>query len=301
MSALAAAPEWRPARPALFALGKPAHCGGVTVVPLFSLTRARARYLTLDDASPLGLRIAEVGWVPVQPELRLRNPLAADVLLYGGEELLGGRQNRILDSATLAPAHEETRIRVWCAEQGRYWGRSRRFSPGSRIAFPTLRRLQGCAERGRRANAVQDAIWEAVARKSACLGNRSRTKSLAGIFEACERDLRALRAHFPLRRGQAGAVVAFGRTVACLDYVSRPEAFARLYPKLLDGYLLDALTRPNGALRRTAPVPEFVCRVSDAVLSGPSIGFGNKVFARNGCKGSALMRSGEIVQLSAFA
>ena len=38
---------------------------------------------------------------------------------------------------------------------------------------------------------------------------------------------------------QSGALLALGDKL-CLDYVSRPEAFARLYPKLLEGYLLDA-------------------------------------------------------------
>jgi hypothetical protein len=44
----------------------------------------------------------------------------------------------------------------------------------------------------------------------------------------------------PLAPGQSRALVAVGGDV-CVDVLSRPDAFARLYAKVLDGYLLDAL------------------------------------------------------------
>ena len=56
------------------------------------------------------------------------NPLDTSVLLYDGEELLGAKQNRILNVTVLAAARSETRIPVSCVEQGRWHARSASFA-----------------------------------------------------------------------------------------------------------------------------------------------------------------------------
>jgi len=49
-------------------------------------------------------RIAETSESGSVPELVVENPLAERVLLYDGEELLGAKQNRILDVSVLVAA-----------------------------------------------------------------------------------------------------------------------------------------------------------------------------------------------------
>jgi hypothetical protein len=48
------------------------------------------------------------------PELLAPNPLDQHVLLYDGEELLGAKQNRILNVTVLAAAKSEARMLVSC-------------------------------------------------------------------------------------------------------------------------------------------------------------------------------------------
>ena len=67
------------------------------IAPLFPRRQPVAEYLTLEDALPLGLRVEEVDGGGSVPELAVHNPLEANVLLYDGEELLGAKQNRILN------------------------------------------------------------------------------------------------------------------------------------------------------------------------------------------------------------
>ncbi len=111
--------------------------------------------------------------------------------------------------------------------------------------------------------------------------------------------LAALRAAFPLQPGQCGALLAIGDAL-CLDYVSRPGAFARLYPKLLDGYLLDALGRLDG--EPGDGLGEFLAAVEAAPRShGPSAGLGEDVrLASETVLGSGLELDGELIQLCAF-
>lgn len=80
------------------------------------------------------------------------------------------------------------------------------------------------------------------------------------------------------------------------DYVSRPDAVARLYPKLLEASLLDALEQLDG---EPASEPEaFLAALSSPVQSRrPYAGFGEDVRLRaDGIVGSALELGGELIQ-----
>ena len=79
------------------------------------------------------------------PELLVENPLDADVLLYDGEELVGAKQNRILNVSVLAGAHSKLTIPVSCVEQGRWQMRSAEFAAARHTAHPRLRRRKATA------------------------------------------------------------------------------------------------------------------------------------------------------------
>jgi hypothetical protein len=277
---------------------------GVVVAPLFPRQRPRTRYLTLEEALPLGFRVTEVDAQGSVPELLATNPTDETVLLYDGEELLGAKQNRILNITVLVAPRSEFRIPVSCVEQGRWAPRSTYLSGAPHASYPELRRrkaerlLAAPLQRG----VAQGVVWDAVTEKSMSLGTFSPTAAQADIYAAREKDVADLRRAFPLEPGQSGALVAFGPERICLDYLSRPEAFARLYPKLLDGYLLDAIEHLDVALAERARLEGFVGAVTAAPRRRePSVGLGEDVrlYAR-GLLGSGLELDGEVVQLSAF-
>ena len=275
---------------------------GVVIAPLFPRQTPRAAYLTLDEALPLGFRVGEVDAAGSVPELLARNPLEHDVLLYDGEELVGAKQNRILNVTVLVAAQSETRIPVSCVEEGRWSQRTAFFAAARHHAYPHLRRrkAESLAAEPMALGAAQAAVWEEVAAKSARLGVASPTRAQADMFDARGRDLDALRSLFPLQAGQSGAAVAVGDAV-CIDYVSRPDAFARLYPKLLQGYLLDALEAPVAPPR--ARLESFVAAVEGAPRSRrPSVALGEDVRVRgDSVIGSGLELDRELIQLSAFS
>ena len=90
-------------------LGDAVEHRGVVIAPLFPRRTPVAEYATLEDALPLGLRIDEVSDAGSVPELAVTNPTDANVLLYDGEELLGAKQNRILNVTVLVGAQSTTR------------------------------------------------------------------------------------------------------------------------------------------------------------------------------------------------
>jgi hypothetical protein len=73
--------------------------------------------------------VSEAGSVP---ELLVKNLAPSPVLILDGEELIGAKQNRIVNLAILVAAGQTLRIPVSCVEAGRWVHRSREFAAAGR-------------------------------------------------------------------------------------------------------------------------------------------------------------------------
>ncbi len=286
-----------------FQPGEPVEHRGIVITPLFPRHDPVAAYITLDEALPRGFHIDETSDAGSVPELVVENPTDARVLLYDGEELVGAKQDRILNVSVLVEAGAKLPIPVSCVEQGRWHRRSAAFGSADHISHSHLRRrkAQMLAARPLALGAAQGEVWNEVHEKQARMRVDSDTSASRDTFEAHRRALRALEGAFALAPGQCGAVLALGDDL-CLDAVSRPDAFALLWPKLRAGYLLDALERLDGRATSVERISAFVDEVAAArATRGPSAGLGEDVRLRGaGVIGSGLALDGETIQLSAF-
>ena len=197
------------------------------------------------------------------PELVVENPLDERVLLYDGEELVGAKQNRILNVSVLVEAKSTLRIPVSCVEQGAGRASSRRSRPGSHVSHAHLRRRKAEAQAAQpmARGIAQSEVWGELRETAGCGCRRLADRCELRPVPRRERDLRALEDAFPAQPGQCGAVLGLGDDM-CVDVVSRPDAFARLWPKLRAGYLLDALERLDGKPTPFAVVPTFLAWVA---------------------------------------
>ena len=179
--------------------------------------------------------------------------------------------------------------------------RTAHFAAAPHAAHPELRRrkAQSLAAEPLALGLAQSEVWDEVRAKSARLGVHSPTGAQSDVFRSREHELRELERAFPLQPGQCGAVLALGDDL-CLDFVSRPDAFARLYPKLRAGYLLDGLERLQEAAPRER-LAQFVSVEAATRARRPSAGLGKDVrLAGIGVVGSGLELEGELLQLCAF-
>jgi hypothetical protein len=288
---------------ASFQFGDPVEHRGAVVSPLFPLGDPRACYVTLEEALPAGLCIRETSGAGSVPELRVVNPLAEHVLLYDGEELVGAKQNRILNVSVLVGGKTELQIPVSCVEEGRWRQVSPAFGAPPQTAHPELRRRKALSLRLEPlARGISHGeVWDEVRALHSRMDVESPTGASADAYRQWNEPLVELERAFPLQPGQAGAVLALGDDL-CLDYVSRTDAFERLYPKLLRGYMLDALDRLGRSPSSTERAGEFVREVVSAARTRrPSAGLGEDLrFESAGAIGSGLELEGELLQLSAF-
>jgi hypothetical protein len=237
------------------------------------------------------------------PELVVENPTDTDVLLYDGEELVGAKQNRILNVSVLVAAGAKLPIPVSCVEERRWSRLSERFGAAAHVSHAHLRRRKAemLAAQPLARGLAQGDVWDEVRAKQERMGVESETAANCDTFEAHASRLRALEDAFALVPGQCGAVLGLGDDL-CLDAVSRPDAFALLWPKLRAGYLLDALERLDGRATSVERISAFVDSVSEAPMTrGPSAGLGHDLRLRGtDLIGSGLELEGETIQLSAF-
>src|SRR4051812_31957769 len=145
-------------------LGEPIQHRGVVVVPVFPTRDPECSFVTLDDALPQGFAITETSLSGSVPELAVRNPLDANVLLYDGEELVGAKQNRILNVTVLVGAKLTLDIPVSCAEEGRWSAHSAAFAAAGHVSHAHLRRrkAESLAARPLARGVAQGEVWDEV-------------------------------------------------------------------------------------------------------------------------------------------
>lgn len=218
----------------------------LTMVPVQARTNGEPPYLLFRDAVEKGLaQVTELGG-GVVPEVALENSADLPVLLVAGEELVGAKQNRMVNLTILAPAKSKIVIPVSCVEAGRWRTLSPRFAPADHLVFSRLRAqstahvTESLRERNER-HARQDAVWDRILRFSHRMDAKSGTGAVDAIFERHREDLGKFVEAMPWQEGQAGAAFLIDGRVAGIDVFDHPETMRKLLPKMIRSYAVDAL------------------------------------------------------------
>lgn len=295
-------------------IGAPISSARLTMVPLLATADAAPDYLLLDDALDAGLaEVTEISQGGSVPELAFRNRADRDVLLVDGEELVGAKQNRVLNLTILVAAGQQVTIPVSCVEAGRWAWRSQRFSAGRRKlhAKARLSKMRGVSasmrEAGRRAGAdIQSEVWASIDDKMRAMACRSDTAALHDVYDAAEDRLRALRAAFAPQPRQVGAAFFIDGALVGLDVFDAPFALAKLLPKLVDSYAFDAIEGTDEDAPAAAPslaeVRALLARIAAAPATAyPAVAVGTDLrIEGDGLHAAALCAKDRIVHLSAF-
>ena len=154
--------------------GEPVTHGALAVIPLLAPNLDDPDWLTLEEAGERA-RITEVSEAGSVPFLKVANWADQPLLLLDGEELIGAKQNRILNTTVLVAAHTEVTITVSCVEQGRWGYRGRQFRPGDASLYASLRarkasRVSQSLRVGRGHQADQGEVWDLLACRASELG-----------------------------------------------------------------------------------------------------------------------------------
>ena len=115
--------------------GKLQQFGVMGILPVLNNNSEHQEYLTLKEAMIQDLiKITELNDSGAVPQLKVINNADIPVLILDGEELMGAKQNRIVNTSILLREKSETIIPVSCVEQGRWSYTSKNFQDSDRIA-----------------------------------------------------------------------------------------------------------------------------------------------------------------------
>ena len=291
--------------------GKEQQFRNLTVCPLLRPgTQAEPEYLLLEEAIASGAaRVTEVNGGGSVPELRLENRGERPVLLLDGEELVGAKQNRVLNLTILAAPKQATAIPVSCVEAGRWQMKTPEFSAAPHVMY-AMGRAQRASQvtesmrttGGRRSD--QRAVWHDIGMKAQRMSAHSPTGAMNAIYERHGQSLEEYLRAFAWQQRQAGVLFRIGGKAAGLDLLDRAASLRKVFAKLLRSYALDALDCEEGeGGGRALWAAEVLERVAGApAFAEPAVGLGKDVRVSGaGMSGAALWAEGRYVHVCAFA
>ncbi len=239
--------------------GEPQGYCNLTLVPLLGPDQTDADYLLLDEALGLELlTVTEVSGAGSVPELRVENKAERPVLILDGEELVGAKQNRVVNTTLLIAAASTTVIPVSCVEEGRWSYDTPSFRSERRMMNADLRAMKAgqvhaSLKRSSGYRSNQAALWHEISDKAARRDAFSPSMAMSSIYEKDRPLLDAYEKAFHPVPDQLGALFLVNGKAAGLDAYGRRRTLAATFPKLLRSYALDAVDRYDP---REAPDPE---------------------------------------------
>ena len=293
-------------------IGRRQSCKNLSLYPLLSTCSSGLEYLLLDEALSKNLiEVVEVDSGGSVPELRVVNKSPEMVLILDGEELVGAKQNRVVNTTILVQGNATIVIPVSCVEHGRWSYDSPRFHSQKRMMSSNLRAMKTeqvnysvrssgkfCADQG--------AIWESIAEKAERMEASSPTGAMAAIYEKERPSIHEYVKHFRLIDFQVGAIFMINGRVAGLDAFGKPGTFSKIFRKLLESYALDAIDWHDPDKEYKALKSE-VTRFRKAALSvsverRPSVGLGTDFrLESEKITGFALALDDQLLHISIFA
>ena len=284
----------------------------LAMYPLLSTYSLNLEYLLLDEALSQNLiEIVEKDDGGSVPELRVMNKSNEMILILDGEELVGAKQNRIVNTTILVQGKTTIVIPVSCVEHGRWSYDSPRFQSKERMMSSNLRAMKSeqvnySVRSSGEFRSDQGAIWDGIAEKADRMGAPSPTGAMAAMYEKERPTIEEYVKPFHLIESQVGAIFMINGKVAGLDAFGKPETFLRVFKKLLESYALDAIDwhdpdKEYKALKSEVTKFRKAALAADAE-SHPAVGLGTD-FRMESKKvtGFALALGEQVIHVSIFS
>jgi len=262
------------------------------VLPVQMGKASQVAYVTYDEAlKKKVITVGEVSEGGSVPELRLINEGDQRVLILDGEQLVGAKQNRILNTTILVEAHDTLIIPVTCVEQGR-WS----YEHGRHAGSKDMRRSghqMVARERVMKAQAVsvnlaagaghrgdQGETWRRIDRRMHDFGVNSPTSAMEDVYEKAEDRLKAYLEALALEafdesESIVGAVFTLEGEILGMDAFDKHGTAEKVWDKLLNSYAMEALGAKKDGDVNAGKAEAFLTGVAGAkmdIFSPPGLG-----------------------------
>jgi ARG/rhodanese/phosphatase superfamily protein len=296
---------------------------GLTVIALESRLPNRAPdYLTLEDAATgKAIDVHEAAQQTVPSVEAVTGP--KPVLILGGDTIVGGAQNRIINITILLKAAATTQIPVSCLEAHR-WDTGVHFRSARPVDHALRRMVAEQVSRGARSAehpaaqlfaADQGALWHEIGERQVRAAMHSPTQALHDIYTREEASLAAFVRAFPIPSGTRGVAIGLFDRLVGLDVFDSTETLERQWPRLVASAASALLDQQRAIEAGAAPKPRhqhldsgaldrMLARAASALTDAavaPSVGLGSDVrFSSPKLLGTALIHDRRAVHVALF-
>jgi hypothetical protein len=282
---------------------------GLGVIPILAEAVPQMQELEpLETALGKGFaRITETGPTGEVPFLLLENTGERPIIILDGEEVVGGKQNRIINTTLVILANTAVKIPVSCVQAGR-WRHERADFQSTGSVFRARSRATQMAtvthnvlESGN-FRSDQHAVWDEVSETLGELGVESSTSDFLDGRERVAHRLEEFVEGIRPAGNQVGAIFLHAHGILGLEMLGTPALFAKACDKVTRSFAFEILNTPD--LNRAST--EAAKKWWDTVLKSPVTGHdspGAGVDFRVGTEdliGSGLIWKGVVVHFSCF-
>jgi hypothetical protein len=290
--------------------GEPWIRENLTLIPIYRETEyGPLYYVLLDEAvKQKTLEAREIDGHGRVNEIQVINRGEKPVLILDGEELVGAKQNRLVNTTLLIPALIKLLIPVSCVERGRWQHTSTTFNSSQVFGYSSLRRQKAAqVADSLREEAIfasdQHAVWKEIERKQAAMGSRSDTSAMHEIYVNYEEEMQKYMEGLKPQEGQIGVMVFTNGSFNCLDILGHPASLEKVWNKLLRSYAMEAVEARKGKPGKTEITPTEVlnniARSKAEFYKSPGDGTDFRI-QNNQYIGAGLIDREQVLHFSAF-
>jgi hypothetical protein len=228
-------------------LGQAQSFGNMTIFPIFTPLDNSPEYIAMQEALEKNfLTVTEVDNSGSVPELKVVNNAEIPILILDGEELIGAKQNRILNTTVLLKEKTKTIIPVSCVESGRWSYKSDKFYSEETMAAAKLRRTTSSSVfksllMSRKHSSDQSAVWGEVEEYSRKSDFYSPTMSMKEVTDSKKNEIDDYLKSFQILPKQKGMLVFLNGEIVGFDFISLESAYTKIHQKLIKSYAMDAI------------------------------------------------------------
>ena len=239
------------------------------------------KYLCLSNAlKSKDFKIQEISEAGEVPKLHCINNTAQYVLIIQGEEIVGAKQNRIINISVIIPPKSKILLPVSCVEVGR-WEYDEEFSKGYG-AFTDLKRdvlensIQSYDLMGEY-NSDQGSVWEGISDAEIFFNKKSKTGSMNDLYNEIKSTSEIFNKRVVI--GDAlGIAVFINGTVAGLEIFYSNKFFKQIKDDLLMGYYMEAeMNKDSDKSYSTFEKAEYVIKYLSKMNPKPISGIGEGI------------------------
>jgi len=167
------------------------------------------------------------------------------LLIIDGEQITGGKQDRIFNSSFIVEPGSRTRIPVSCVERGRWRVcKSEKFTSSVTTLSASarankLKSVTNSLFSRKLYESDQYEVWDSVEKVSGKRGVRSPTESYTDVFMGAREEIEEKIEDIKPMKDQVGIMVIHNGTFVSMDLFGSPSLFSRSFKKVIRGLLVD--------------------------------------------------------------